>query len=81
LFHVDVARFVSFAAKKEKAVAADAKNFWHARELYSCDIGTNKDFGGRGPPLLAPRLTQPPLQQSVNRQRVCRLAAETLPRV
>jgi hypothetical protein len=44
---VDVARFVSFAAKKEKAVAADAKNFWHARELYSCDIGTNKDFGGR----------------------------------
>ena len=44
---MDVARFVSFAAKKEKAVAADAKNFWHAPELYSCDIGTNKDFGGQ----------------------------------
>jgi hypothetical protein len=46
---VDVARLVSFADEKEKAIAADAKDFWHAREFYPRDTGSDKDFGGRPP--------------------------------
>jgi hypothetical protein len=48
---VDVAWLLAFATEKEKAIAADAKNFWHAREFYSHDIGTDKDFGDFRPPL------------------------------
>jgi hypothetical protein len=52
LLDVDVAWLVPFATEKEKAIATDAKNFWHAREFYSRGIGTDKDFGGRRPPPL-----------------------------
>jgi hypothetical protein len=51
LLHMDVATLVPFAAEKEKAIATDAKNFWHARAFYSPGIGPDKDFGGCRPPL------------------------------
>jgi hypothetical protein len=44
---MDVARLVPFAAEaEEKAIAADAKNFWHTGEFYSRDTSTDKDFDG-----------------------------------
>src|SRR5262249_15178050 len=44
LLHMDVARFVTFTTKEEKAISANAQNFWHAAGILLEPCSRRQEF-------------------------------------